>query len=134
MSRSERREYEKAKEKEIKRLFALPPGKLEPVDLSTAPFVPPYCTRAFRNNRYTITINDNEPTTAGNAIHCYIQRHGNVVIPNHWSEIQKIKNELFGLEAMAIEYYPAESELLDTHNIYHIWVFPKGVIPIWLRR
>jgi hypothetical protein len=59
-----------------------------------------------------------------------IQKIDNTPSLNHWSEIQKIKNELFGEETTAVEYYPAQSELIDNHNIYWIWIYPAGILPI----
>jgi hypothetical protein len=86
-------------------------------------------TRAFSNNHYVVMVNDNAQTTSGPAIRAMIQRHDDRPLPNHWADVQAIKNELFGDEATAVEYYPAESELIDDHNIYWIWVFPAGVLP-----
>jgi hypothetical protein len=39
-----------------------------------------------------------------------------------WRHLQRIKNEVIGLENEAIELYPAESRLVDTANQYHLWV------------
>ena len=103
--------------------------KFEPVDLSERPFVPQGMTRAYRNNRYTVMIYDDAPTTNGPVTKVLIQNHFDEPIKNHWSEIQRIKNEIFGKEVMAIEYFPSESELIDQHNIYWIFIFPDGVIP-----
>ena len=41
---------------------------------------------------------------------------------NSWSDFQQIKNELLGPEVEAIQVYPAESRLLDTDNVYHLFV------------
>jgi hypothetical protein len=104
------------------------PHKFEAIDLSIRPH-PDWMTRAFRNNRFTVMIDDQAATTHGPAIRAMIQNHTDTPIKNHWSEIQSIKNEIFGEETMAIEYYPANSELVNLHNIYWIWIFPAGVIP-----
>ena len=32
-------------------------------------------------------------------------------------------------ETTAVEYYPAQSELIDDHNIYWLWIFPNDVLP-----
>lgn len=106
-----------------------PPTKLEAIDLSKATYRPEWMTRAFRNNRYVIMINDNAATTHGPAIRCMVQKIDNTPINFHWRSMQAIKNEIFGREATAIEYYPAHSELIDDKNIYWMWVFPDGVIP-----
>jgi hypothetical protein len=99
------------------------------IDLGERSFVPNGMTRAYRSNRFTVMIYDNSPTTHGPAIKVLIQNHSNTPIVNHWREIQRVKNEVFGPEVMAIEYFPAESELIDNFNIYWIFIFPDGVIP-----
>lgn len=114
---------------EAQRLLKQPETKYEQIDLSEHAFVPDGMTMAFRNNRYTVMIYGNAKTTHGPATKILIQNHMDEPIKNHWSEIQRIKNELFGKEAMAIEYFPAESELIDQHNIYWIFIYPDGVIP-----
>lgn len=118
---------------EAKKIMSKPEGTFEMVDLSTSRFVPAGMTRAFRNNRYTIMIFDNAMTTHGKAIQVLVQKIDNTPIAFHWRELQRIKNEIFGEETTAVEYYPAQSELLDTHNIYWLWVYPVGVLPIPIR-
>ena len=106
-----------------KKLLQKPPGKLEPVDLSQHPNKPLWMTRCFRNNRYTVMIDDFAPMTNGlTAIKAMVQRHDNEPIPNHWREMQNIKNEIFGRQVTAIEYYPAEFDLCDVANIYWLWI------------
>ena len=39
-----------------------------------------------------------------------------------WDELQNIKNEVFGKESWAFELFPAESELINTKNIRHLWL------------
>lgn len=39
-----------------------------------------------------------------------------------WPEMQRIKSEIAGEEATAVEVYPPESEVVDDANMYHIWV------------
>ena len=64
------------------------------------------------------------------AICVRVQKHDDLPIPNHWREMMNIKNEIFGEEATAVEYYPAKSKLQDLHNIYWFYIFPDGVLPI----
>jgi hypothetical protein len=45
-------------------------------------------------------------------------------------EMQRIKNELAGVDATAVEVYPPQSELVDSADMYHIWVvdpLPFGI-------
>ena len=122
-SRSERRKRIKVAEK----LFLKPAGPLVAIDLEKEPH-PAWMTRAFRNNRYTVMIDDNCPMNNGKtAIKAMIQAHDDKPIPNHWSEIQKIKNEIFGTQVFAVEYYPVQVELIDQHCVY--WIFVSNDIP-----
>ena len=107
-----------------------PVTKFEQIDLSTASFVPKGMTRSFKNNRYIVMIYDNTKTTHGNAISALVQKLDNTPITNHWKEMQNIKNQIFGKETTAVEYYPKESELIDDHNIYWMWIFPENILPI----
>lgn len=72
---------------------------------------------------------DKTRTTEGPATRALIQTVDDKPIVNHWSEMQRIKNEIFGRESMGIEYYPREQDLINDHNIYWLWIFPDGVIP-----
>jgi len=113
-----------------KKEFKKPVTKFEQIDLSTSKTVPKGMTRAFRNSRFTVMVYDNSPVSTGTAIRVMVQKHDNTPILKHWSVMQKIKNEIFGPETTAIEYYPAESQLINEHNIYWFWIFPEGVLPI----
>lgn len=115
----------------VKELFAKQPGPLKLCDLSLVSHIPPGMARAYRNNRYTVMIFENTITTKGSATRVLIQRLDDTPILRHWREIQNIKNELFGKETVGIEYYPAESHLLDNHSIYWLWIFPLGVLPLF---
>lgn len=43
-----------------------------------------------------------------------------------WAEKQEIKNELFGENRLAIEVFPKMDRLIDTADVYHLWVFDKA--------
>lgn len=114
-------------------LYKKPESAYEEIDLGKTTNVPKGCTKAFKNNRYFITIYDKQETSKGEAIRCMVQKIDNTPIINHWSELQKIKNTFFGEEVTAIEYYPKQSELVNTHNIYWLWVFENDILPIPIR-
>src|SRR5215475_7608708 len=46
-----------------------------------------------------------------------------------WRILQDIKNAVAGNDRYAIEIYPPESQVTDTANIYHLWVFEEGCGP-----
>jgi len=107
-------------------------SKFTQIDLSVAKYVPPGMTRSYRNNKFTVMVYDRTLTTHGYCTKALIQSHYDKPIERHWATIQGIKNEIFGKEITAIEYYPAESALIDHHNIYWIWMFPDGILPVLL--
>lgn len=49
-----------------------------------------------------------------------------------WWEMQRIKNELAGESATAVEVYPPQSEVVDEADMFHFWVMPDG-LPFSLR-
>ena len=42
-----------------------------------------------------------------------------------WWEAMRIKNEICGDGATAVEVYPAMSDVVDGANMYHLWVLPE---------
>jgi hypothetical protein len=85
--------------------------------------------KAYSDGRYAVMTRV-VPTDWGEVTHACIRNTNNTDIP--WAEKQRIKNELFGEESTAIEVFPAESELVDGANMYHIWVLPMK-LPFGLR-
>lgn len=72
-------------------------------------------------------------TDWGPVEHVCMRNRDSTDIP--WMEKQKIKNELFGEERIAIEIFPKMSELVDEAFMYHFWVLPKGMeLPFNLHR
>ena len=110
-----------AQMKEAKRLLNKPAGKFEVIDLGMTNH-PDWMTRAYKNNRYIVMIDDYAKTKGFDAIKMMVQTHDNTPIQNHWRELQNIKNEIFGEEETAVEFYPPESELVDEANVYWLWV------------
>ena len=41
-----------------------------------------------------------------------------------WWEMQRIKNEIAGEGATAVEVYPPQGEVVDEADMFHIWVLP----------
>lgn len=56
--------------------------------------------------------------------------------PDHdWALFQRIKNDLFGPDRVALEVYPSEAHKQDVANMYWLWVLPKGFeCPIEVKR
>ncbi len=41
-----------------------------------------------------------------------------------WPGMQRIKDEIVGAAATAVEVYPPRDEIIDQADMYHIWVLP----------
>lgn len=122
---------EKSRKKVAKKLLQRVSGNFEAIDLKSQPYTPSWMTRAFKNNHYIVMIDDNCQMTKGiTAIRAIIQRVDDKPIPGHWRKMQDIKNEIFGRNTAAIEYYPAESDLIDDKNIYWLWILPADALPL----
>jgi len=79
--------------------------------------------RVYRDEKglFVVMIRSVE-TEWGMVEHACMRNAAGTDIP--WSEKQRIKNELFGHERIAVEVFPKESELVDAANMYHLWVLP----------
>lgn len=44
-----------------------------------------------------------------------------------WAHKQRIKNEIFGEEVVAVEVFPPVSELVDAANLYWLWTMEAEV-------
>ncbi len=69
----------------------------------------------YRNSRYNV------------AVRRYPDHfHLAIILNDHsarhdWRDFQRIKNELLGPDAEAVELYPSEDRLIDTTNTFHLW-------------
>jgi len=85
-----------------------------------------WCRRiryAYRNQLYAVLVRP-VPTQEGEVLHCAIRTASNLEPP--WRDKQRIKDELFGTERVAVEVMPARSNLVDEADMYHMWVLPEG--------
>lgn len=76
-------------------------------------------TTVYRNRVFSVLMRD-----AGNGVTHYAVSSLSEERPTWW-EMQRIKNDLSGPEATAIEVYPPTSEVVDGANMFHIWVLPE---------
>lgn len=77
-----------------------------------------------KNNQFVVMIREVE-TDWGVMAHAVIKSASDDDIP--WRDKQRIKNEIFGDECIAVEVFPKKSELVDHANLYHIWILPDGM-------
>lgn len=86
--------------------------------------------RLLVNNLYSVQV-FTSLTKWGWITHLAIRRHE---LPGYqkteapdipfWHK-QRIKNEICGLEYAAVEVFPAQENLIDQADLYHLWVLPK---------
>lgn len=85
--------------------------------------------KVFQNNQYTVFWREHGFNPLfGRCIHLSIKRNDRAPV-HDWRDLQRIKNEIVGAEAEAVELYPAESRLVDGANQYHLWCFPGYRFP-----
>lgn len=82
-----------------------------------------------RNDGQVVCMMRDLQTDWGKVTHLTITAHGQ---PN-WMDKQRIKNELFGEESLAIEVFPKESELVNNANMYHLWILHEQEIPFGIK-
>lgn len=88
--------------------------------------------KAWSDGEYAVMSRQID-TEWGKVDHVCIRNVDSTDIP--WAAKQRIKNELFGRERTAIEVFPAESQLVDAANMYHLWVLPEKMqLPFTLKR
>jgi hypothetical protein len=83
----------------------------------------------FKNSRYLVWKS---------TVHCQVPLGDGVLLSiraldrsaaHNWRDFQRLKNELVGPEAEAVELYPAESRKVDTANQFYLWAFPRYRFP-----
>lgn len=77
----------------------------------------------LRNGFYVILCRP-VATVEGEVTHCAIRTASNLEPP--WRDKQRIKNECFGADRVAVEVMPSVANLVDDVDMYHMWVMPQG--------
>lgn len=65
------------------------------------------------------------PSEWGDVTHLQVRRH-DLHTRVLWTDLQRIKNEICGNDATAVQVFPSEVDLVDEVNAYHLWVLPRG--------
>ena len=82
-------------------------------------------TKVWKNSIYTVFVKSGIEVGQGHTVsQLAIQRNDKEARPD-WRHFQYIKNQLIGPEHEGVELYPAETRLMDTGNVYHLWVFEQ---------
>ena len=80
-------------------------------------------TDAMRNRLYCVLIRP-LALPAGEGFHAAITCCTGREPP--WRDRQRIKNELFGRDRVAVEVMPADADVIDAADMFHLWVLPLG--------
>ncbi len=85
--------------------------------------------RTWSNVHYAVMSRELK-TTWGRVTHYFITTAGGHDIP--WYDKQVIKNKIAGYDKTAIEVFPAQEDLIDAANSYHLWVLHDVELPFGL--
>lgn len=138
LSRSERRAMERAKEKHIRALVSGGYGQWKEIThetqtkevISRMTIDPP--TRIWVNGLFI--VQEYKPVNEWGAVRIMI-RWADARPDHDWGMFQRIKNDLYGPERVALEVYPGEWNKQDVANMYWLWVLPEGFnCPIEIKR
>jgi len=72
------------------------------------------------NNLYVVLVRPFVDEMGNDIVHLAIRTASQLEPP--WRDMQRIKNEICGEEATAVQVMPPESELVDEADMYHLWV------------
>lgn len=76
----------------------------------------------WKNDRYTVIV---ERDDDGCVEHISLRRNDRKPMIG-WRDMQRIKNEIAGAEAEAVELFPQERRVVDCANQRHLWCWPPG--------
>lgn len=77
--------------------------------------------RVFVNNRYIVQVFTNKLRDFKLYDKILIRRSDSQPIYS-WQDLFRIKNEIFGPEVEAIQFFPPVSKLVDEANLYWLWI------------
>lgn len=80
-------------------------------------------TEVRKNSVFSVLVRDIVGTDGGTYTHLAISSLSGTR-PTWW-EAQRIKNELAGDDAVAVEVYPPQAEVVDDADMFHLWVLPR---------
>jgi hypothetical protein len=137
LTRDERRAMQRAKEKHVSKLMR--GGYSQWRDVTEDPHTKSILRgllivpkKVYMNGMFTVQIYDTP--NAWNAERVMIRWH-DARSDHDWALFQRIKNDLFGTDRVALEVYPSEENKQDVANMYWLWVLPKDFnCPIEIKR
>lgn len=90
------------------------------------------CEAVAMSKHYQVLVKTLDAPPLGEVAHLYISRTDKSKL-RPWADFQRIKNDICGPTFTAVEVYPAEDELVDDVDMWHLWCLPRGVrMPFWI--
>jgi hypothetical protein len=74
----------------------------------------------WQNRTYHVVMRELAAWDGRSLVHLAVSRHDRRPARD-WRHLQRIKNQLVGAECEAVELFPAESRLVGTCNVTHLW-------------
>lgn len=128
-TRAERRQMQRAKERHVKNIMSA--GYTQFEDVTNHPQTQAAYAKHSGARPYRVLVNGLfvvqcfEPEPGWGAERMMIR--WNDARPVHdWSLFQRIKNDIYGPDRIALEVYPSELKKVDVANMYWLWVLPAG--------
>lgn len=131
MNRKQRREFDKKSLSEGRRKQKLGWDEFKNVTKTaiekhlalnpTSNFRPDF---VWQNNKYIVQVFLGEHRKNRTYDKAMIRRSDAKPIDS-WSDLQRVKNEIFGPEIEAIQFFPPQSELIDDANLYWLFIEQK---------
>jgi hypothetical protein len=129
-------QFTKIEKQEVKIAFDLFESMKETFNLSNDELIHNLINRinttdTYENDEYKVVVKQDKLNvegregTIGEIVWLSICRLDREAIHN-WRDLQTIKNMLVGENCFGYEVYPAEDQLVDTANQYHLWCIPNG--------
>lgn len=88
--------------------------------------------QAWRNDFYVVQVY-RVATELGEVLHLCITGIDGGEPP--WRDMQRIKDEIIGTDAEAVQVYPKKRDIMDQADIYHLFILPsEWPIPFGLHR
>ncbi len=75
----------------------------------------------WQNNKYIVQVFFNSPRKNRLYTKVMVRRSDGKPICS-WTDLFRIKNEIFGAEVEAVQFLPRKSELVDDANLYWFWI------------
>lgn len=96
------------------------------VGVENHPNAPCGLVAGYVNAIYSVQVFAAIKSPLGIVVPVGVRRHDTEPI-RKWHDMQRIKTELFGVDRVAVEVYPAEIDVSDAANMYWLWLLPAGV-------